>query len=79
MAETKNNECVVTFNNGIRKVSMYFSTDDTGGLNMQMDVTPEVNLDEEPDLPLMLAGTFLTALQTDKKEDDKSEIYTGQD
>ena len=79
MEETKNNECVVTFNNGTRKISMYFNVDDTGGLNMQMDVNPEVNPEEEPDLPLMLAGTFLAALQTDKKEDGKSEIYTGQD
>jgi len=69
-----NNETVVTFNNGTRKISMYF-TEEQGTLNMQMSVEPELKDGEEPDLPMLLASTFLNCIQ---KEDDepKSEILT---
>lgn len=64
-----NNETVVTFNNGSRKISMYFTETD-GNLDMQMSVEPEFKEDEEPDLPMLLASTFLNSIQ---KEDDKNE------
>lgn len=75
----QNKETVVTINNGSRKISMYFIIADDGGLDMQMSVLPEVKEGEEPDLPLSLASIFLEALNTTGKEDNKSEIYDGQD
>ena len=62
-------ETVVTFNNGSRKISMYFSDND-GNLDMQMSVEPELRDGEEPDLPMLLASTFLNSIQ---KEDDQNE------
>lgn len=62
-------ETIVTFNNGSRKISMYFSETD-GNLDMQMSVEPEFKDGEEPDLPMLLASTFLNSIQ---KEDDKNE------
>lgn len=62
-------ETIVTFNDGSRKISMYFSEID-GNLDMQMSVEPEFKDGEEPDLPMLLASTFLNSIQ---KEDDKNE------
>lgn len=62
-------ETVVTFNNGSRKISMYFSDND-GNLDMQMSVEPELKDGEEPDLPMLLASMFLNSIQ---KEDDQNE------
>ena len=64
------NETIVTFNNGTRKISMYF-TEENGDLNMQMSVTPEFKEGEEPDLPMLLASTFMNALNTERTEDAK--------
>ena len=75
----QNKETVVTINNGSRKISMYFTIAEDGGLEMQMSVIPEVKEGEEPDLPLSLASIFLEALKTTGEEDNKSEIYDGQD
>lgn len=63
-------ECVVTFNNGKRKISMYF-TDNEGNLDMQMSVEPELKEDEEPDLTMLLAGAFMNALNTEQKDEPK--------
>lgn len=62
-------ETIVTFNNGSRKISMYFSETD-GNLDMQMSVEPEFKDGEEPDLPMLLASTFLNSIQ---KEDNRNE------
>jgi hypothetical protein len=62
------NETVVTFNNGTRKISMYFTEKD-GDLNMQMAMDPEFKEGEEPDLPMLLASTFMTALNSGKKDE----------
>ena len=60
-------ECVVTFNNGKRKISMYFP-DNAGELEMQMSVDPELKEDEEPDLTMLLAGVLMDALNTEQKD-----------
>ena len=57
-------ETVVTFNNGTRKISMYFTETD-GDLNMQMAMDPEFQEGEEPDLPMLLASTFMNALNAE--------------
>lgn len=62
-------ECVVTFNNGQRKVAMYF-TDNDGNLEMQMSVEPELKEGEEPDLVMLLAGAFMNALNTEDESDE---------
>ena len=67
-----NNECVVTFKNAKRNVSMYFTVVD-GDLDMQMGVNPEVKEGEEPDLPLVLASTFLKALNIENEDEHESE------
>lgn len=67
-----NNECVVTFKNANRNVSMYFTIID-GDLDMQMGINPEVKEGEEPDLPLMLASTFLKALNIENEDEHGSE------
>ena len=67
------NETVVTFNNGKRKVSMYF-TEDNGDLNMQMAVDPEMKEGDEPDLPMLLASVFMNALNTEIKDTVNTEI-----
>ena len=66
-------ECVVTFNNGNRKISMYF-TDRNGNLEVQMSVDPELKENEEPDLVMLLASTFMTALNTEDNNNDEPEI-----
>lgn len=66
-------ECVVTFNNGVRKISMYF-TDNNGNLDMQMSVDPEFKEGEEPDLVMLLAGTFMNALNAEDTSNDEPEI-----
>ncbi len=67
------NETVVTFNNGKRKVSMYF-TEDNGDLNMQMAVDPEMKEGDEPDLPMLLASVFMNALNAEIKDTVNTEI-----
>lgn len=64
-------ETVVTFNNGSRKISMYF-TELNGDLSMQMSMEPEFNEGEEPDLPMLLASTFMNALNTQKEDESES-------
>lgn len=68
-------ETVVTFNNGTRKVSMYF-TEDGDNLDMQMVITPEFKDGDEPDLPMMLASTFLEALNVKKEDESEPTIIT---
>lgn len=68
-------ETVVTFNNGTRKVSMYF-TEDGDNLDMQMAITPEFKDGDEPDLPMMLASTFLEALNVKKEDESEPTIIT---
>lgn len=64
-------ETVVTFNNGSRKISMYF-TELNGDLSMQMSMEPEFNEGEEPDLPMLLASTFMNALNAQKEDESES-------
>lgn len=71
------NETVVTFKNKDRAIAMYFTQDETGNLDMQMNVSKELDPNEDPDLAMLLASTFLTALNP-KTEDDKL-VYNGQD
>mgnify|MGYP007133793861 CR=1 FL=1 len=66
-------ETVVTFNNGTRKISMYF-TETNGDLNMQMAMDPEVQEGEEPDLPMLLASTFMNALNAERKDEIEPKI-----
>lgn len=66
-------ETVVTFNNGLRKISMYF-TEENGDLNMQMAMDPEFGPDEEPDLPMLLASTFMNALNAERKDEIEPKI-----
>ncbi len=64
-------ETIVTFNNGSRKISMYF-TEENGDLSMQMSMEPEFNEGEEPDLPMLLASTFMNALNAQKEDESES-------
>lgn len=64
-------ETIVTFNNGSRKISMYF-TETNGDLSMQMSMEPEFNEGEEPDLPMLLASTFMNALNAQKEDESES-------
>lgn len=64
-------ETIVTFNNGSRKISMYF-TETNGDLSMQMSMEPEFNEGEEPDLPMLLASTFMNALNVQKEDESES-------
>ena len=70
----KDSDVVVTIKGADRQVVMYFSDTDEGDLNMEMAINPEPKDEEQPDLPLMLAHTFIKAL----REDDKSKVYDGQ-
>lgn len=67
-------ECVVTFKNESRRVAMYFIEED-GNLDMQMSIDPDIKEGEEPDLPLMLASAFLQTLNTENKDESKSEEH----
>ena len=76
-------EVVVTFNDGNRKISMYFTpSDEQDGLNMQMAVNPELKEGEEPDMPLLLANVFMQALKMTEKDgeptiiEEKSDVYS---
>ena len=76
-------EVVVTFNDGNRKISMYFTpSDEKDGLNMQMAVNPELKEGEEPDMPLLLANVFMQALKMTEKDgeptiiEEKSDVYS---
>ena len=62
-------ECVVTFKNADRQIAMYF-TEENGNLDMQMSMTPEFKEGEEPDLPMLLASTFMAALNVDQNIED---------
>lgn len=64
-------ETIVTFNNGSRKISMYF-TEQNGDLSMQMSMEPEFKEGEEPDLPMLLASTFMNALNAQKEDESES-------
>lgn len=66
-------ETLVTFNNGERKICMYF-TEEEGGLNMHMTMEPEFKDGEEPDLPMLLASTFMNALNTEIKDETNPKI-----
>lgn len=76
-------EVVVTFNDGNRKISMYFTpSDEKDGLNMQMAINPELKEGEEPDMPLLLANVFMQALKMTEKDgeptiiEEKSDVYS---
>ena len=60
--QNNTNETVVTFKNKDRVIAMYFTQDENGSLDMQMSVSPEMNPDEDPDLPMLLASTFLNVI-----------------
>lgn len=75
--QNNTNETVVTFKNKDRVIAMYFTQDENGSLDMQMSVSPEMNPDEDPDLPMLLASTFLNVIMP-KEKDDKL-VYDGQD
>ena len=64
-------ECVVKFQNQSRKITMYF-TEDESGLNMQMTMDPQES-DEEPDLALKLASIFLQVLQGDVSDNENEQ------
>ena len=64
-------EAVVTFKNEKRVISMYFTETD-GNLDMQMSMGPEFKEGEEPDLVMLLASTFMNALNI-KDEDNEPE------
>ena len=64
-------ETIVTFNNGIRKISMYF-TEENGDLSMQMSMEPEFEGTEDPDLPMLLASTLMNALNAQKEDESES-------
>lgn len=66
-------ECVVKFQTKDRKITMYF-TEDESGLEMQMTMDPE-GMDVEPDLALKLASIFMQVLQGDSSNDEP-EIIT---
>lgn len=70
-------ETIVTFNNGSRKISMYF-TETNGDLSMQMSMEPEFNEGEEPDLPMLLASTFMNALNVQKEDESESKTIVRQ-
>lgn len=63
------NQCVVSFNTGERRITMYF-TEQEDGLDMQMTVEPEFKEGEDPDLAMLLASTLLNAIQNPEKEDN---------
>lgn len=68
-----NKECVVTFKNESRTVAMYFKEED-GNLDMQMSITPEFKpTEEDPDLPILLASTFLQTLNIENKDEFEPE------
>lgn len=69
------NQCVCTFTDGDRKISMYF-TEDNEGLDMQMVVDPEFKDGDKPDLPMLLASTFLNAIQKKEDNDEQLQIIT---
>jgi len=69
------NEVVVTFKSKDRCIAMYF-TEENGDLQMQMNVSPELKPDEEPDLTMLLASTFLNSIQKEDKNDEPSIITT---
>lgn len=71
-------ETVVTFKNGTRVISMYFSELADGGLDMKMSMEPEWNPDEEPDLPMLLASTLMNALNAQNTDAVIPDIYAGQ-
>lgn len=69
------NEVVVTFKSKDRSIAMYF-TEENGDLQMQMNVSPELKQDEEPDLTMLLASTFLNSIQKEDENDEPSIITT---
>ena len=74
------NEVVVKFQSAVRKITMYFTEQPDGGLDMQMAMDPEFTEDEEPDLCMLLASTLMNALNTDVVEDDSNpKVYDGKD
>ena len=78
------NECVVKFQNSLRKITMYFLEDGNGELQMSMEMNPEFDpeKDSEPDLCLLLCSTLTNALnpEVETKEDDKNpKVYDGTD
>lgn len=68
-----NQEAVVTFKSKDRTIAMYFTEID-GDLDMQMSMDPEFKEGEEPDLPMLLASTFMNSLNIDT--DNESKIIT---
>lgn len=65
-----NQEAVVTFKSKDRTIAMYFTEID-GDLDMQMSMNPEFKEGEEPDLPMLLASTFMNSLNIDMNNEPK--------
>lgn len=56
-------ETVVTFRNGIRTIAVYITCNtDTGELDCNVEITPEINKEDVPDLPTLLWGIFMESL-----------------
>lgn len=72
------NETVVTFKNGLRVISMYFTETPDKELDMRMTVDPEWNPDEEPDLPMLLASTLMSVLNIKAEDASNPQVYAGQ-
>lgn len=81
MSKKIDNEVVVKFQSGARKITMYFSEMSDGGLDMQMAMDPEFDPEtEQPDLCMLLASTLMNALNTEEIEDDSNpKVYDGKD
>lgn len=73
------NETVVTFKNGKRVISMYFTESSDKGLDMRMTIDPEWKPDEEPDLPMLLASTLMNSLNMKSEDASNPQVYAGQD
>ncbi len=69
------NQCVVSFNTGQRRITMYF-TENEDGLDMQMTVDPELKEGEDPDLAMLLASSLLNAIQKNEDNDEQPKIIT---
>ena len=76
------NQCVVKFQNNLRKITMYFE-DNNGEISMSMVCDPEFDpeKDSEMDLALLLASTLMNALNPDvtTKTDESPKVYDGND
>lgn len=79
MNKNIDNEVVVKFQSAGRKITMYLTQDDEGGLDLQMAMDPEMKENEEPDLCMLLASTLMNALNAESIEDANPKVYDGKD